>query len=73
MFVLIHCKIGSEEGIVKKLKSIDSVREVKGVFGIYDILVKIEAKDEKTIRNVVSLQIQKIENIQSTLILITKS
>lgn len=72
-FVLINCKIGSEEDIVKKLRSIDSIQEIQGVFGTYDILVKMKAKDEKTIRNIVSLKIQKIENIRSTLTLTTKS
>ena len=72
VFVLIHCKIGSEEHIIKKLKSLDSVKEVQGVFGVYNILVQMETKEEKMIHDVVSSQIQKLENIQSVLTLVPK-
>ena len=42
-FVLINCELGSEESIIRQLKSLDGVAEVHGTFGAYDILAKIES------------------------------
>ena len=41
-YVLVNCDLGSEEDIIEDLKHIDSVREVHGTFGAYDIIAKIE-------------------------------
>jgi len=38
-YVLINCELGSEEAAIAELKSIESVVEVHGTFGAYDILV----------------------------------
>ena len=46
-YVLINCELGSEEPIIKQLKSLDGVREVHGTFGAYDILAKIESAVKK--------------------------
>jgi len=42
-YVLINCELGSEKAILESLKHIDSVTEVHGTFGAYDIITKIEA------------------------------
>lgn len=41
--------------------------EVQGVYGIYDIVVKIEADSADHLRNVITSKIRKIEKVQSTL------
>ncbi|MGI0066326.1 MAG: hypothetical protein ACREAT_06170 [Nitrosotalea sp.] len=41
-YVMINCEMGAEGTIVEGVKSIDSVKEVSGVFGNYDIIVKLE-------------------------------
>ena len=42
-YVLINCELGSEEAVIAELKAIESIKEVHGTFGAYDILVKIES------------------------------
>ena len=37
-YVLINCEIGSEDEVITALKNIDSIKEVHGTFGAYDIL-----------------------------------
>ncbi len=46
-YVLINCELGSEEGVISELKSIEGVVEVHGTFGAYDILAKVESDHVK--------------------------
>ncbi len=68
-FVLINCTLGSEEEVVEKLKQIESVKEVSGTFGAYDILAKLETSNIEELRNGLSQQIRKIDKITGTLTL----
>jgi len=52
--------------VLRDLLEIDFVKEAKGTFGYYDILVKIEAPLEKQIENVVTKRIRKIQNVITT-------
>ncbi len=66
-YVLINCDIGSEESVMSKLKEVDLVKEVYGVFGAYDIVVLVEADTVESLRDTITWKIRKIENIRSTL------
>ena len=68
-YVLVNCDLGSEEGIIEDLKHIDSVKEVSGTFGAYDIITKIENPDKEKLREVIMWNIRKIEHVRSTLTL----
>jgi len=48
-YVLVQSTIGHEMEVLSDLLKIDLVKEAKGTFGYYDILVKIEASSEKEI------------------------
>ena len=37
-FVLMNAELGSEDSIVSELKSIDGVKEIYQVYGVYDIM-----------------------------------
>ncbi len=49
-YVLLTCDLGYEETIIIDLEHIDSVKEVHGVYGAYDIIVKIE-NQKRAIKN----------------------
>ena len=68
-YVLINCELGSEESIIQQLKNIDSVIEVHGTFGAYDILAKIESLTVDVLRETITWKIRKIDQIRSTLTL----
>lgn len=68
-YVLINCELGSEENIIKQLKTISGVKETHGTFGAYDILVKLESDNVDKLRETITWSIRKIENIRSTLTL----
>ena len=68
-YVLINWDLGSEESVIEELKHVDSVKEVHGTFGAYDIIAKISAKKVPTVKDTITWQIRKIANVRSTLTL----
>jgi len=68
-FVLINCELGAEELVISELKEIETVREVRGVLGAYDILVKLEAGSLDEISKTITLKIRKLDKIRFTMTL----
>ena len=68
-YVLINCDLGYEEQIIEELKHISDVKEVNGVFGAYDIIVKVESDQISTLRETIMWKIRKIGRVRSTLTL----
>ena len=68
-FVLINCELGVKEFVISELKEIETVREVRGVLGTYDILVKLEAGSLDEISKTVTLKIRKLAKIRFTMTL----
>ena len=68
-YILINCELGSEESIIQQLNNLDNIVEVRGTFGAYDILAKIESPTVETLREIITWNIRKIDQIRSTLTL----
>jgi len=68
-YVLLNCDLGFEEAVIEDLKHIDSVKEVHGVYGAYDIITKVESTDKEKLRKTIIQKIRKLEHIRSTLTL----
>ena len=68
-FMLINCELGAEEFIISELKEIETVREVRGVLGTYDILVKLESGSFDEISKTITLKIRKLDKIRFTMTL----
>lgn len=69
-YVLINCTLGKEEDVIEQLTDIDGVEAVDGVFGAYDIIVRVSVDDVTILRELITHKIRKIELIRSTLVLI---
>ena len=65
-FVLVQSTIGHEMEVLNDLLKLDFVKEAKGTFGYYDILVKIEAESEKEIEKIITKKIRKVKNVNTT-------
>ncbi len=68
-YVLINCDLGSEESVIEELKHVDTVKEVHGTFGAYYIVAKVTSDKSETLRESITWQIRKINNVRSTLTL----
>ncbi|HKC78955.1 MAG TPA: Lrp/AsnC ligand binding domain-containing protein [Nitrosopumilaceae archaeon] len=72
-YILLNSDLGSDVEIIKKIKEIldkegKTVRyEVQGVYGVYDIIVKITADNMDLLRNIITNKIRKIDKVYSTL------
>ena len=72
-FVMITCDVGSEQSIIAKLKTINSVKDVKGVMGLYDIIVRLEGSNSDELKNIITSQIRKIPNISTLTLTVIES
>ncbi|MGI0011089.1 MAG: Lrp/AsnC ligand binding domain-containing protein [Nitrosopumilaceae archaeon] len=68
-YVIVHCETGMEEWVIRNLKKIEDVKEVVSVFSLYDIVVKVEAKDQATLEKIITKQIRKVQHIHTTMTL----
>ena len=66
VYVLVQCTIGHEMDVLRDLIKLDLVKEAKGTFGYYDILVKIEASSRKEIEGIITKKIRGVENVNTT-------
>ena len=71
-YVLINSNLGTDVEIIAKIKDMladqkDVEFEIHGVYGVYDIIVKLSSDDSTKLRSIVTNDIRKIENVQSTL------
>ena len=71
-YVLINSDLGTDVTIIKKIKEILTERndiqyEIQGVYGVYDIILKLSSASSDALRSIITNNIRKIKNIQSTL------
>ena len=71
-YVLLNSNLGTDVEIIAKIKEFmtnhnDVKFEIQGVYGVYDIIIKLSADDTNELRSIVTNDIRKIENVQSTL------
>ena len=68
--VLINTEAGAESEIFEKLKTYPQVSEIYVVYGVYDIVVKVESDSLESLKDFISSTIRKIPKIKSTLTMI---
>ena len=68
-FVLFNCELGKEGQVIQKLHEINSIKEVNGTFGSYDIIAKIESQTVEEVKDVITKQIRNFDVVTGTLTL----
>ena len=69
-FVLVSTEADAMEDVLGALKGVEEVKEAYSVYGVYDIIVKIEADSMPKLNNVVSYKIRRISKVRSTLTMV---
>ena len=65
-FVLIGVKPKMERDVYERLLTIEEIVEIYPLFGEYDLIAKVEAKDYNTIGEVVVEKIRSVEGVRTT-------
>jgi DNA-binding Lrp family transcriptional regulator len=68
-FVLLNVNLGTEEEVVAKLREVEGVKEAYQIFGVYDIITRLEAENTDKVRGILQERVRKLDNIKSTLTL----
>ena len=69
-FVLINSEIGAEDAVLKEIKKIKNVVEAYTVYGVYDIIAKVQAETMEKLKEVITWNIRRLEKVRSTLTMI---
>ena len=70
-YVLLNSDLGSDSSIIDETKKIlddEEIQfEVQGVYGVYDIVLKLSSDNAENLRAIITNKIRKIGKVQSTL------
>ncbi len=70
-YVLLNSDLGSDSSIINEVKQVlqdENVQfEIQGVYGVYDIVLKLSSENAENLRGIITNKIRKISKVQSTL------
>ena len=69
-FVLISSEVGQEDQVIIDLQAIPEVKESYVVYGVYDVIARVEAESMQSLKDVVGLRIRQLDTIRTTLTMI---
>ena len=69
-YVLINTEIGYEDAVVEQLRKTPHIVESYVVYGVYDIIAKIEADTMEEIKDIITSKIRRLDKVRSTLTMI---
>lgn len=68
--VLMNAELGHESNVIDELKKMPNVSEVYAVYGVYDVIVKVEADSLDKLRDTIATKLRRLNGIKSTLTMI---
>ena len=68
-YVMISTELGSEEQVTKALKELPQIKETHIVYGIYDLITKVEYADRQELSEIIIRKIRGIPGIRNTITL----
>lgn len=66
-YVLINTEPKHMEDIAATLEKLDSVVEIFPVYGVYDLVAKIQAETMEKLKDIVTWKIRNLKNVRSTI------
>ncbi len=69
-FIFINVETGTDQDVVKVLQKVPYITEVFEVYGVYDVVAKVEADDLIKLNEVMMDHIRHIANVKNTVTLI---
>lgn len=73
-YFLANTKINHEMDVINEARSIlrqeDIPHEIQGVFGVYDVVIKVSAKDSKTLQTIIQEKLRRITSVESSITMV---
>jgi len=66
-FVFMNIDAGSENEILNRLRNVPEVKESYFVYGVYDVVAKIETDTMDRLKEVITWKVRRLDKIRSTL------
>jgi DNA-binding Lrp family transcriptional regulator len=66
-FVLVRIRAGEIAEVLRQLRTVPGVVEVRGTFGPYDAIAVLEASDPARLGRTVAMEIQTVPGVTETL------
>ena len=66
-YVLMSLELGSEERVLKEVRSIPNVKECHQVYGVYDMIAEVEADSMDKLKEIITWKIRRLDGVRSTL------
>ena len=71
-YVLVNTELGQEKEVLVRLRELPAVRDLYEVYGVYDIVLKVEADSRKAFQQTINA-IRRVAGVRSTLTMIVTS
>ena len=68
-YVMISTELGPKEQVVKALEALPQIKETYTVYGIYDLITKVEFADRQELSEIIIREIRGIPGIKNTITL----
>ena len=69
-FVLLNAELGAETEVLKGLKDVKEVKEAHMLYGVYDIIARIETDTMQELKDIIGWKIRRLDKLKSTLTMI---
>ena len=66
-FVFMNIDGGGEQEVLQQLRSIPNVTESYMVYGVYDLVAKVEAETMDKLKEIVTWKVRRLDKVRSTL------
>ena len=65
-FVLINVEPDSETEVLERLREVPEVKEAYFVYGVYDIVAKVETDSMDRLKEVITWKVRRLDSVRST-------
>jgi DNA-binding Lrp family transcriptional regulator len=69
-YVLINVELECEREVLDVVRNIEGVKEAHALYGVYDIVAKVEAETMDKLRKTVTRKIRRLNKVRSTITMI---
>ena len=68
-YVFINVDSGADNEVLQAIRKLNNVREAYEVYGVYDLIAKIESETMEQLRDIIGTRIRRLKKVKSTVTL----